>query len=458
MAISQKIIDQYNLLRESLPDVRAHPADWLVRGEDYEYLYREGTLLVRDADEPAVAEFLRETLNLRELDPDSPDDEDSIGRMRDGETLDSRVYLAEHPIEGLTRLRFAGARSADGGGSVPDMLAQVEAAGNRAGMFRPEAVLHICGNCCPADEPGSVSQQMVDPIPPVATDCGCKPPCDGDGVRVRIIDTGWIPTAAAQRPWLNGVDGEDESSYEEGRPNVIKDYAGHGTFTAGCVRVVAPKATVYVNGTMTTAGAKYDTELVKELEEALKDEADAVVVFPFSTTTPDNKTLAGFDRLYENLLRQKIEEEGMVILSSAGCDDTDTPSFPAKYPWVTSVGALERRDEPVKAHFSNYGDSVDVYVVGEGLVNAYATGTLSCKEHPNQGVQRDFNGLAQWSGTSFATALFGGMIAARKAHTKQTARAAADSLLALAQSQRVEGLDRVLRVDQACAAVADRAD
>lgn len=456
MPISQKIIDQYNLLKKSMPNLQAHPADWLERGEDYEYLYREDTLLARDADAPAVAEFLRGPADLRELVLDSADDEDSVGRLRDGAALDSRVFLAEHPIEGLTRWRMAGVRSADGGGSVPDMLAQ-EAAGNLAEMATPEAVLHICGNCCPADEPGSVSQQTEKPIPPVAADCGCEPRCNGKGVSVRVVDTGWIP-AAAQRSWLKDVKGDVEASYVEGTEDVIRDYAGHGTFTAGCVRVVAPKATIYVDGTMTVVGAQYEGDLVRQLAEALTKETDAVVVMPFTTTSPNLTTLVGFDRLYENLLRQKIEE-GMVIISSAGCDDTDAPTWPAKYDWVVSVGALEPWEdgkEPVKAHFSNYGPHVDVYVVGEGLVNAYATGTFFCEESPNKGVQRDFYGMAQWSGTSFATALFGGMVAARKSHTGEKAREAAQALLNLAESQHVDGIGPVLRLEQACAAVAER--
>ena len=43
------------------------------------------------------------------------------------------------------------------------------------------------------------------------------------------------------------------------------------------------------------------------------------------------------------------------------------------------------------------------------------------------------------------------MVAARKSHTGETAREAAEALLDLAETQFVNGLGPVLRLDQACA-------
>ena len=36
---------------------------------------------------------------------------------------------------------------------------------------------------------------------------------DGDGVNVSIVDTGLIPNAAANHPWLAGVRGAEENPY-----------------------------------------------------------------------------------------------------------------------------------------------------------------------------------------------------------------------------------------------------
>ena len=74
-----------------------------------------------------------------------------------------------------------------------------------------------------------------------------------------------------------------------------------------------------------------------------------------------------------------------------------------------SVGALDERQP--RPHFSNYGtDWVDVWAHGTHLVNAFPVGTYYVKEPgPTQGeVSASFTGLAQWSGTSFATPIVTG--------------------------------------------------
>lgn len=447
--VHPKIIDQFNLIQQSLPDVRIHPADSLANGRDYEFAYREDTLLVRDIDLPVVAEYLTGTFDARELDPTSADDRENFERIRTGQQGGGPFFLAESPIQGLTRLRYVGVRDADMNGSVPDLLARLEEAGHPVGMVRHEAVLHICGNCCPAHEP-LPRRADAEPYPPVAADGDC----DGAGVTVTVVDTGWIE-AAEQKPWLHGVTGDVEDTIDAA--GKIKQYGGHGTFVTGCVRVIAPAATVHVDGTMTFSGAQYETDLVARLEEALQGDPDRVVVFPFTTTTRNSGPLKGFDHLYETVIRQKVID-GMAFLSSAGCDHTDAPSWPAAYKWVVSVGSLTPDPKPTKSDFSNFGPFVDVYVLGQELVNAYATGTLVTKEHSvhdgvesNPGEERVFEGMAEWSGTSFSTGLFAGMVAARKSRTGETARAAAEALLDLADAQFVDGLGPVLRFDQACA-------
>jgi subtilisin family serine protease len=85
------------------------------------------------------------------------------------------------------------------------------------------------------------------------------------------------------------------------------------------------------------------------------------------------------------------------------------------------------RDGQRRSWFSNYGSWVDVYAPGEDIVNAYAR--LPYKT--TSGEVRDTSaGIVKWSGTSFATPVVTGLIAARMSRTGENAREAADALLA----------------------------
>ena len=390
----ERVRGQVEIVRDALGvDEVEHDSE---EPADFGYLYRSGALLVRDGDL------------------------DRVRAVVDGEVRDSLVG-------GLTLFQPSGR-------GTQDALAQIDAALGR-GIATPDHVVYVtpAGGCCPATEPEA--PDTFDPHPAVTL----ADPSDGQDVLVSVVDTGWLPEAGVnpRTPWLHDVTG-DEEFYE---PTSIRPYAGHGTFVAGVVRCLAPSARVRVEGFLVNGGAVFESELIKQLDEALVDAPD-VITMSAGTTTRNNQDLLAFQVFWETRLSRL---KGTVLVTAAGNDGGRGPFWPAAFPWTVSVGALDGDNE--RAEFSNYGSWVDVFAPGVDLVNAYATGTYVTQEPPRIGERRVFEGMARWSGTSFATPMVAGLIAARMSSTGENGRQAADALMAIARAHTRPGVGARLTLD-----------
>jgi hypothetical protein len=287
---------------------------------------------------------------------------------------------------------------------------------------------------CPATEPEEVYDD-TEPNPSVDVDNG------GAGVLIYVADTGLLDGAADSHQWLKGVQGDPDplpSPLPDGT-QPIPPYAGHGTFVAGVARCLAPQADVYVGNIFNTAGSALESDFVQRLDVALGQGVD---VFNLSVVSPTRNgiPLQAFRAWLETVVPQY---KGVVCVVAAGNSDSRLPEWPAAFPGTVSVGALAA-DWHSRADFSNYGGWVDVYAPGRDLVNAYATGTYTCKVPPYAGQERKFYGMAKWNGTSFATPVVAGLIAARMSRTGENGRQAADALLAQARAQAIPGVGAVL--------------
>ena len=396
-AIRKRLEVQLRLILSSLPNVSVFPPDWEKTGE-VDFLYREGVVLVRDEDLSRVQEVLP-------------------GRVNDALIQGLTSYSTQLPtIEAL---------------EVVDKELGV-------GVATPDHVLYVTvRSFCPATEPAVPA--IAEPDPAVSTD-----DCDGAGVRVSVVDTGWWPPAEGEHSWLAGVTGDIEQPFDSS--GEIRPYGGHGTFAAGVLRSVAPNSTVRIEGILPAAGAWFESDIVRQLYDALAWAPD-VISLQAGTTTRRHAPLLAFQVLYETRLAHM---PGTVLVCAAGNYCSTEPFWPAAFEWATAVGGLNKTST-AKASWSNHGPWVDVYARGEDIVNAYLDGTFVTQEPQTpRGEVRVFSGMAEWSGTSFSTPWVAGVIAARASKTGESGRLAADAIFRQARRHALRGVGPVVQPWMAC--------
>ncbi len=216
----------------------------------------------------------------------------------------------------------------------------------------------------------------------------------GRGVKVAVIDTGVDAThpalAGKVRSGWDYVDDDatpdDPSRGVDSNGNGVPDEAaGHGTFVAGTVALVAPEArlTAYRVLDSDGLGTTYDAA------EAVNDAADAgAKVINLSFGTVDGAT----SRVLEDAIAY-ARGRGVVVVAAAGNTGDSEETFPAALPSVLSVAALAADDDGL-ASFSARGGWVKVAAPGEAIVGPMPGG-----------------GFARWSGTSMAAPFVAGQVA-----------------------------------------------
>jgi subtilisin family serine protease len=167
--------------------------------------------------------------------------------------------------------------------------------------------------------------------------------------------------------------------------NLLGDSGGssaHGTFCAGLLVAVAPGATVMPLRAFDDNGNTDLFTLAKAIRYARKNGAH-VINMSFGTLT-DSK-----------VLREAIDYAkagNVVLVASAGNNNTTSPQYPAAYAGVITVASTDLQDR--KASFSNYGKSVFVDAPGMNIMSATPGG-----------------GYGMASGTSFSAPMVAGMAA-----------------------------------------------
>lgn len=228
----------------------------------------------------------------------------------------------------------------------------------------------------------------------------------GEGAVVAIIDTGvdrfhpllqgklWTDNrlnADVQDDNDNDLDGlrddtwgwdfvDNDSNPLEVAEDPNKTVAGHGTFVAGLVTLLAPDAKILPVRAFPADGVSNAFTVASAVKYAAEHGAN---VINLSLGSPE----------FSELLQSAIEDarkRGIIVVAAVGNDnDEKVPQFPSTMADVLAVAAIELSG--AKSAFSNFGAHVDVCAPGSKLVSAY----------PGSHEES----FAVWSGTSFAAPL-----------------------------------------------------
>jgi subtilisin family serine protease len=417
---AEYIVSQFRLQKKST-------AIGYVRGEDggIAYMFVKGRFLTREqylgGPPPPGAEGIKRPRGIFDV-------------LRDAHLdLDLQAIDVRRVIGDVLLLTIPGASdvSNDNPLSVPSLLERFDAELG-IGVATPDHVLTVSGvmGPCPATEP----QEVYGPWRPYPVECRGD---GGAGVRIYVADTGLIAGAKDTFPWLEDVDGELDP--RSGPGNAIGHYDGHGTFVAGVLRCVAPKAKIYVANVFDIAGSMVESDIGLKLGSALAH-GDEIIHLTIASPSRKNVPMMAVEAWLKHLLPAY---KGVVCIAAAGNNGNQLPCWPGAFPEVISVGALAT-DWRSRAYFSNFGSWVDVYAPGQDLINAFGSGKYKCVIAPYTGEERRFYGMAQWSGTSFSTPIVTGLIAARMSRSGESAQEAAAALLAEARAQAIPGVGPVL--------------
>jgi hypothetical protein len=274
----------------------------------------------------------------------------------------------------------------------------------------------------------------------------------GTGVRIHVDDTGLFAADPVNLPTTTQltVDDNDLVNQVANGPLMV-DFppAGHAEGIDGVITVVAPGSAIVDVRINDRAGLATDVSAARAIAASLRSltipNYPNLLVNAFGTAVCDKNPLIpgvvlqpiGMEAVVEAVDRfDPFKTGGMLIVASAGNEASSRPRYPAAFPSVLSVGALDGTKDadgspwssPSKtapiADFSNRGSTVDVYALGVALPTTHVSGVRF--ETGGEVLE----GKGSVSGTSFAGPKVAAFIAERMSTSGSTARAARDYLIA----------------------------
>lgn len=215
----------------------------------------------------------------------------------------------------------------------------------------------------------------------------------GAGITVAVVDTGidladptFAGVVAAGTDFVDGdsVPSDDRNGIDENGNGEIDEAAGHGTFVAGLVHLVAPSARLMPVRVLDSDGNTDTFTLATAMVWAADHGADVV-----------NLSLgqSGSSTLLKDAV-DHLWDRGVLAVGAAGNEGRSRDSFPGAAKCAIDVTSTGRTD--VISEFASTSSNIDVAAPGEDLVSNF----------PFSGT-----GWASWSGTSMSAPLVAGEVA-----------------------------------------------
>jgi hypothetical protein len=272
---------------------------------------------------------------------------------------------------------------------------------------------------------------------PQPADPPAGPPQFGDGsgnpANVAIIDTGRSDQVRTDG-WLQGISGDIDPLDRFPLPNgdgYLDLAAGHGTFVAGIVRQVAPRARVTAYRAIDSDGIGTEVRVACEMIRAVKEGQAHIINLSLCCQTHDDLPPIAMRAALE-VIGEWEREHGreVLIVAAAGNYGDSRPSWPAAFRRVVSVAGLASDMRP--APWSSRGFWVTCSAIGQGVHSTYVEGRESPLLDPDP---RNFgpNGWGVWSGTSFTAPQIAGALARLHEEYGYPLREALGRLLAAGQ-------------------------
>ncbi|OKH18018.1 S8 family peptidase [[Limnothrix rosea] IAM M-220] len=221
----------------------------------------------------------------------------------------------------------------------------------------------------------------------------------GEGITVAVIDTG-----VSRVPDLEKTEFVKGYDFVGDRPEANDD-VGHGTHVAGTIAQST-------NNGYGVAGIAYNAKImpIKVLGAngggTISDIAEGIKFAADNGADVINMSLGGGGA--SRLMQEAIDyayRKNVVVIAAAGNANQNSASYPARYPKVIGVSAIDAAG--IKAPYSNYGAGIDITAPGGGESGGILQETID----PSSGAAV----FQDYKGTSMASPHVAGVAAMIKA-------------------------------------------